>query len=253
MEHPGEDRRIRVAAAGDVHADEGRREDLRRSFAGLDACADLMLLAGDLTTHGEPEQAAVVAEAAGETDVPVLAVLGNHDHHAGRCTEVRAVLEEGGVTVLDPGHALLDVDGVRVGVAGAKGFVGGFAGSRLPDFGEASLRAVYRETAAEADGLRDGLAAIAAAPVRIALLHYAPIPETLAGEPPGIFTMLGSDRLAAPIIEHEPDIVLHGHAHHGTFEGRAGGVPVFNVSLPVIDRDVWVFELDARPAPTAIH
>lgn len=244
---------VRVAAAGDLHADAARLEPLQRAFAGLRGRAGIVLLAGDLTTHGEPEQAAVVARAAPESGLPTVAVLGNHDHHAGRGEDVRAALEEGGITVLDPGHVTLTVDDVRVGVAGAKGFVGGFSGSHLPDFGEPSLRAVYRETGAEARGLADALCAIETAPVRIVLLHYAPIPETLQGEPPGIFTMLGSDRLAAPITEHEPDLVVHGHAHHGRFEGRAGAVPVFNVSVPVIERDFWVFELDARPAPTALH
>lgn len=244
---------VRVAAAGDLHADEARLEPLQRAFAALRGRAGLVLLAGDLTTHGEPEQAAVVARAAPESELPVVAVLGNHDHHAGRGAEVRAALEAGGIIVLDPGHTTVAVGDVRVGVAGAKGFVGGFSGSHLPDFGEPSLRAVHRETGDEVRGLAEALCAIETAPVRIVLLHYAPIPETLQGEPAGIFTMLGSDRLAAPIVEHEPDLVVHGHAHHGRFEGRAGTVPVFNVSVPVIERDFWVFELDARPAPTALH
>ena len=113
-----------------------------------------------------------------------------------------------------------------------KGFVGGFPGSHLPDFGEPSLRGIYAEAGEEALALDRGLREIAHCPVRVALLHYAPTTETLVGEPEPIWTYLGTDRLAAPILEHEPDLVLHGHAHHGTFEGRIGNVPVYNVSVP---------------------
>jgi uncharacterized protein len=175
--------------------------------------------------------------------VPILAVTGNHDWHADRVDEIRPILAEAGVRIIDRDHAIVEISGTQVGVAGVKGFVGGFQGSHLPDFGEPTLRAVYRETAEEVAALDAGLKAIAHCPLRIALLHYAPIGATLEGEPPGIWTMLGTDRLAAPLREHEPDLVLHGHAHAGTFEGRVGDVPVFNVSVPVMGRDFWVFEL----------
>jgi Icc-related predicted phosphoesterase len=213
--------------------------------AALDGTADLVLLAGDLTTHGEPEQGAVVAEAFAALDIPVFAVLGNHDWHADMRDELVAVLGEGGVRVLDRDWAICDCGGREVGVVGVKGFVGGFSGnSHLPDFGEPLLRAVYRETSLEVDALDRGLREIAMCPTRIVLLHYAPIEATIAGEPPGIYTFLGTDRLAAPIAELEPDLVLHGHAHAGTFEGSIGATPVYNVSVPVIERDFWLFELD---------
>jgi uncharacterized protein len=131
--------------------------------------------------------------------------------------------------------------------------VGGFPGSHLPDFGEPLLRTVYGETTRDVEALDRGLREIALCPTRIVLLHYAPLEQTIAGEPPGIWAFLGTDRLAAPIAEHEPDLVLHGHAHAGTFEGAIGDSPVYNVSVPVMERDFWLFELDARPATRAIH
>ena len=220
----------------------------------LHGAADLVLLAGDLTTHGEPEQAAVLAKACSELEVPVFAVLGNHDWHVNRRDELVAALSEGGIRVLDRDWAMCEAAGAEVGIVGVKGFVGGFPGSHLPDFGEPSLRSIYRETGREVEALDQGLREIALCPTRIVLLHYAPTEATIVGEPPGIWGYLGTDRLAAPIAEHEPDLVLHGHAHSGTFEGAIGGVPVYNVSVPVIGRDFWLFELDVSArARTPIH
>jgi Icc-related predicted phosphoesterase len=236
---------LRIAAAGDLHCSEQRREEARRAFAGLNGAADLVLLAGDLTTHGEPGQARVLADACRELELPVVAVLGNHDWHSGRRDELVAVLEQGGVQVLDRDWTVREVNGCEVGIVGVKGFVGGFPGSHLPDFGEPLLRQVYRETSIDADALDQGLRQIAVCPTRIVLLHYSPTESTIVGEEPGIWTFLGTDRLAAPIAEHEPDLVLHGHAHNGTFSGLIGQVPVYNVSVPVMGRDFWLFELDA--------
>src|SRR4051812_43398838 len=245
---------VRIAAAGDIHCRPEDRERINEEFAALRGQADLVLLAGDLTTHGEPEQAAVLADACRGLDVPVLAVLGNHDWHCDRAAEVATVLEDAGIVLLDRAWWIGQAAGVEVGVVGAKGFVGGYAGSHLPDFGEPLLRAVYRETSADVEALDAGLREVALCPVRIVLLHYAPTDETLAGEPPGIWAFLGTDRLAAPIAEHEPDLVLHGHAHAGTFEGRIGDVPVRNVSVPVIGEPFARFELAARSrAGTPIH
>jgi uncharacterized protein len=156
--------------------------------------------------------------------------------------------------VLDREQAILEVGGLRVGVVGAKGFVGGFPGSHLPDFGEPALRMVYAETTAEVKGIARGLQEVSTCDVRIVLLHYAPTEATLAGEPGGIWAFLGTDRMAAPIREHEPDMVLHGHAHVGTFEGAIGPVPVYNVSVPLIGKDFWIFELSGvRQAAPPVH
>ena len=248
-----EECRIRIAAAGDIHfGRDGDRERARGAFGALDV--DLVLLAGDLTTHGEPEQAAILADAVRDLGIPVLTVLGNHDHHSARAGEVAAVLEEAGIVVLDRSHHILEVCGAELGVVGTKGFVGGFTGSHIPDFGEPLLRTVYAEAGAEVDALDDGLRAIAMCPFRIVLLHYSPCGDTLEGERRDIWTFLGTDRLAAPILEHNPDLVLHGHAHAGTFEGRVGEVPVYNVSVPVMGEDWWVFEMTgARRVPSELH
>jgi uncharacterized protein len=244
-------RTVRIAAAGDIHCHEGNREAIAGAFAALDGRADLVLLAGDLSTHGEPEQAAILAEACQALDVPVFAVLGNHDWHVNRAPEFTAVLEEAGITVLERANATCCIAGVEIGIVGAKGFVGGFPGSHLPDFGEPLMREVYAETTRDVEAVDRGLKAVAHCPVRVLLLHYAPTEETLIGEPQTIWTMLGSDRLAAPIAEHEPDLVLHGHAHAGTFAGTIGRVPVYNVSVPVMERDFWVFEVAGLERATA--
>jgi Icc-related predicted phosphoesterase len=251
-EPDGARRSIRIATAGDIHC--GRQATCDHLRGAVAERVDLFLLAGDLTTHGEPEQAAILTEAFSDVEVPVLTVLGNHDWHVNRRDEFAAVLEEGGLTVLDRDHRILEINGIDVGVVGSKGFVGGFPGSHIPDFGEPLLRQVYAESMAEAAAIDEGLRAVSACPLRIVLLHYAPCTETLVGERESIWAFLGTDRLAAPIVEHEPDLVLHGHAHAGTFRGAVGGVPVFNVSVPVLGKDFWELELTVSDrAPSPIH
>lgn len=234
---------VKIAAAGDVHASEATRDRIASAFARVQDEADIVLLAGDLTTHGEVDQALVLAEACRGLSVPVCAILGNHDLHLGNGEEISAVLREAGVNMLQRASAVYELRGVDVGVAAAKGFVGGFPGSALPDFGEPLLRRVYAETSAEVDAIARGLQEIAHCAVRIVLLHYAPTSDTLHGEPEGIWTYLGCDRLALPIAEYRPDVVLHGHAHAGSFEGAIGPVPVYNVAVHVTGRDFYVFEL----------
>jgi uncharacterized protein len=245
---------LRIAAAGDVHARASHEEELASAFAQLNGKADVVLIAGDLTMHGEAAEAEVLAKAAGHVGVPVYAVLGNHDWHLGQRDDIVAALAAGGVHVLEREHVTCEIGGSEIGIVGAKGFVGGFTNSHLPDFGEPLLRQVYAETSAEVDAIDRGLRAVELCPVRVVLLHYAPIETTLEGEPEGIWPFLGCDRMAAPIREHEPDLVLHGHAHAGRFEGRIGEVPVYNVSVPVMERDFWIFELSgARRDLSPIH
>jgi Icc-related predicted phosphoesterase len=234
---------IRVAAAGDIHCSEPLRDHITHAFAELAGHVDLVLLAGDLTTHGEPEQAAVLADACRQLDLAVYAVLGNHDYHANRCDEVIAVLDEAGVHVLQRGFAVHEVGELELGIVGCKGFVGGFPGAELPDFGEPLLREVYAETTREVDALEAGLEAISGCHRRVVLLHYAPVPDTLIGEPEPIWAFLGSSRLAAPIGAHRPDLVLHGHAHRGSFAAELGPVPIRNVAVHVLGKDFEVFEL----------
>jgi uncharacterized protein len=234
---------IRIAAAGDVHCRESHRAEVAEVFAKLEGSVDMVLLAGDLTTCGEPAEAQVLAEACQPLSMPVIAVLGNHDWHTGQADEVTAVLEEAGVEMLERTSTIHEIRGHEVGVAGAKGFVGGFGAAHLPDFGEPLLREVYRETSEDVEALGRTLAEIANCPLRIVLLHYSPTEMTLVGERSDIRPFLGTDRLAAPILEHQPDVVLHGHAHAGRLEGRVGEVPVYNVSVPVIERDFWILEM----------
>jgi Icc-related predicted phosphoesterase len=245
------DKPIRVAAAGDVHASEAERIRVEAAFGGLEAGTDLVLLAGDLTTCGDPDEAAVLADACRSLPIPVCAVLGNHDWHLSRTHEVVSVLTDAGVRVLERSSISFDVGGSEVGVVGLKGFVGGFPDYVLPDFGEPLLRQVYGETTDDVIALDRGLEEIAHCDLRIVLLHYAPTPTTLEGEPQAIWAFLGSDRLATPIAERRPDLVLHGHAHAGTFEGFIGRVPVYNVATPVTGRDFWYFELRAHERPQA--
>jgi uncharacterized protein len=235
---------IRIAAAGDIHASEATRDRVLRAFDHVADEADVILLAGDLTTTGEPEQAVVLADACRDLPIPVFTVLGNHDMHAGKQADICALLEEAGVHVLDRSARTCEVAGLELGVVGTKGFVGGFPGSALPDFGEALLREVYAETTAEADAIATGLQEIVHCDLRVVLLHYAPVAATLEGEPEGIHVMLGSDRLAKPIAEFGADLVLHGHAHAGSFEGCIGKVPVYNVAVHVTGRDFWIFDLE---------
>jgi Icc-related predicted phosphoesterase len=234
---------LRIAAAGDVHAGEPLRERLARALASMATDCDLVLLAGDLTTHGLPEQAAVLADACRGLEVPVVAVLGNHDHHSGKVDEVKDALRDGAVVVLDRDHTILEICDLEVGVVGTKGFVGGFPGAEIPDFGEPALRRIYAETSAEVEALEQGLEAVAGCHKRIVLLHYAPIVDTIVGEPEAIWAFLGSGRLAGPIGMHRPELVVHGHAHHGAAHGVIGTVPVHNVAVHVTGQDFVVFEI----------
>lgn len=244
---------IRIAAAGDIHASEASRDRIAHAFAQVEGEADVILLAGDLTTTGEPDQARVLADACHALSIPVFSVLGNHDFHAGRVDDVRAVLEEAGVHVLDRSWKTCAIAGLELGIVGAKGFVGGFPGSALPDFGEPLMRRAYAETTLEAEAIGKGLQEIVHCDLRIVLLHYAPVQATIEGEPAGIHMMLGSDRLATPIAEYGADLVLHGHAHAGSFEGSIGQIPVYNVAVHVTGRDFWIFDLEGARGHSAVE
>ncbi len=235
---------VRIAAAGDLHADERVAPRIDEAFGHAANAADLVLLAGDLTAHGEPREMQVVAAACERLELPVYAVLGNHDYHANRVAELTSILEGAGVVVLERSWTTVSVNGTRLGIAGTKGFVGGFPGSTLPDFGEPLLREVYAETGKDVAALDRALEEVADCRLRVVLLHYSPTMSTLVGEPESIWTFLGSNRLDGPIQKHQPDLVLHGHAHAGTFAGAIGSVPVYNVAVPVMRRDFFVFELD---------
>lgn len=240
---------IRVAAVGDIHLGLDSEGLLRPAFETLPECADLLLLAGDLTRHGTPEEARVVAREVSGLPVPVVAVLGNHDHHDEQPEQVTAVLREAGVRVLEGQATVLDVGGARVGVAGTKGFGGGFVGRSGSEFGEPLMKEFIRYTRRCAEGLRTSLEELAAAGcgTRIALTHFSPVPDTLAGEPLEIYPFLGSYLLAEAMDTAGADLAVHGHAHAGTEHGMtSGGVPVRNVAQPVIRRAFNVYHLNAQ-------
>ncbi len=208
---------IRVAAVGDVHLDQALSGKLRPLLADLPDQADVLLLAGDLTRHGTVDEAKVVAEEFAELGVPVVAVLGNHDYHSDQQDAVRATLEDCGITVLEGETAELQIHGWRLGVAGVKGFGLGFAGRCGSDFGEPEMKAFVRHGTQAADDLSKALTAIAACRphVTVALMHYSPVEDTLAGEPPQIWPFLGSYLLAEAIDCAGADLAIHGHAHAG--------------------------------------
>jgi Icc-related predicted phosphoesterase len=235
---------IRVAAVGDVHVGVDSAGLLAPRLAGLADHADLFLLAGDLTHRGRPEEAKVLAEELRGVAVPTVAVLGNHDYHSDEQEAVAEVLEEAGIRVLEGDAVVLGVGDHRVGIAGSKGFGGGFAGACASDFGEPEMKAFVGHTKALAGRLERALGGLRADRT-IALLHYSPVAETLAGEPREIHAFLGSYLLAEAVDRAGADLVVHGHAHRGSRTGTTpGGIPVRNVAAPVIGRAFEVFRFD---------
>ncbi len=223
---------MRIAAVGDLHC----RADTRRSIAvalrGVDQEAEVLLLAGDLTDHGTPEEAAWLADELSQIKMEKVAVLGNHDYESGQAEAVRKALGGAGVHVLD-GEPWEVND---LGVAGIKGFAGGFEQAQLQRFGEGELKAFVDVCIAEELKLEKALFRLRNR-YRIALLHYSPCRQTLEGEPLEIFPFLGATRLAGPLDQLRPNLAVHGHAHRGALRGSTGGgVPVFNVALPVLRR-----------------
>lgn len=226
------ERSVRIAAVGDLHFDGTSPGALRRLFADVTREADILALLGDLTTHGEPEQVRAFVEELEGVDMPIVAVLGNHDHEAGRADEVCDVLSDRGVHVLDGGHVVIQ----GVGFAGVKGFGGGFGRGALGPFGEKLYKEFVQAAIDESLKLETALRKLDAE-TRVALLHYAPIPDTLRGEPEVIFPFLGSSRLLPPIETYRPDVVFHGHAHIGSPEGKTpSGIPVYNVAASLLQR-----------------
>ncbi len=237
---------IRVAAVGDVHVGTDSAGRLAPRLAGLADHADVFLLAGDLTHRGRPEEAKVLAEELRGVRVPTIAVLGNHDYHSDEQDGVTEVLEQAGIRVLEGDAVVLEIGGRRVGIAGSKGFGGGFAGASASDFGEPEMKAFVGHTKALAGRLERALGGLRT-DRRIVLLHYSPVAETLAGEPREIHAFLGSYLLAEAVDRVGADLVLHGHAHRGSRDGTTpGGVPVRNVAAPVIGRAYEVFRFDAE-------
>src|ERR1044071_223023 len=223
---------VRIAAIADVHCKKDSRDGVQKLFAQLPADIDILLVAGDLCDTGLPEEAHILAHELKSLRMPVLAVLGNHDFESGKAAEVESILCDSGVQVL----AGTAHEAYGIGFAGVKGFCGGFGDRALQAWGEPAIKAFVYEGVEESLKLESALAKLRT-PKRIALLHYAPVISTIAGEPPEIAPFLGSSRLEEPLNHYAVTAAFHGHAHRGTPEGATTqGIPVYNVAKPLLER-----------------
>ena len=251
---------MRIAAVGDIHFTEGLSGSMQAQFARLSDEADVLLLAGDLTNMGQPGEMGALLDELAEVRVPIVAVLGNHDHESEAAQEISNLMADRGVHVLDGGPVDLTVGGLTLGVAGVKGFCGGFRALQVRPFGERALKDFIADTVHEAKKLETAIASMQT-DVRIALLHYAPIKETMGEENPEIYAFLGSS-LLIEAIERGGGVhaIFHAHAHRGAAEAKTShGVPVYNVAMPVMRRPYSVVTLEpgqalsspAAPSPPA--
>ena len=244
--------RVRIAAIGDIHVSKTSQGQFQPLFSQISNSADVLVLCGDFTDYGLPEEAKILArELTSSVKIPVIAVLGNHDFEGGKAEEIARILQEAGVKVLD-GEAT-EVHGI--GFAGVKGFCGGFGRGALGPWGEMAIKAFVQEAVDESLKLEAALARLRTSR-RVALLHYAPIRGTVEGEPIEIFPWLGSSRLEEPINRYRVSAVFHGHAHRGTPEGKTStGVPVYNVAMPLLARTqpdrppFLIVEIPREPEP----
>jgi Icc-related predicted phosphoesterase len=222
---------VRVAAVGDLHCPKIAPDMLQRLLAQASTQADVLLLCGDLTDYGRPEEAHLLAKACTtQVKIPILAVLGNHDYETGKSEDVQQILSDAGIIILD--GDMCELHGI--GFAGVKGFAGGFGQYALQPWGETSIKQFVHEAVDETLKLESALAKLRT-PQRIAVLHYSPIRDTVVGEAPEIFPFLGSSRLEEPLNRYAVTAVFHGHSHHGSPEGRTtGGIPVYNVAAPLL-------------------
>lgn len=242
---------VRVAAIADLHCTKTSQGAFQPLFARIADAADVLLLAGDLTDYGLPDEARVLARELTALRVPAAAVLGNHDLESGKSEEICRILADAGLTILDGDACELK----GIGVAGVKGFGGGFGQRALGPWGEPIIKQFVREAVDEALKLEAALARLRTTPL-VALLHYSPIATTVEGEPLEIYPFLGSSRLEEPIGRYPVSLVLHGHAHRGQLQGATkNGVPVYNVSMPLLARafasvpPFRVFEVTATSTP----
>ncbi|HEX6376950.1 MAG TPA: metallophosphoesterase [Allosphingosinicella sp.] len=232
MNDPSTTEAITLAAVGDLHVSETCHNRYRAMFEEISGAADVLALTGDLTNFGKISEAEILAEDLRACTIPVVAVLGNHDYEGGIADEVATILQQAGAIMLGEQAAVI----AGVGFAGAKGFIGGFGRGELGAFGEAAIKTFVDESRNEARLLENALRSLRTERV-VAVLHYAPIPETVAGEPLEIYPFLGSSRLAHAIDRFDNvKAVVHGHAHRGAYSGRTpGGVPVFNCAQFVVE------------------
>lgn len=237
---------IRIAAIGDVHFTEDSNGKLRDYWSRLHQSADVFLIAGDLTPHGEADQARALAEELEVVEVPIVAVLGNHDYHTDQQERVRDYLERRNIIVLEGESITLTINGETLGIAGTKGFGGGFPGACGSAFGEPEMKSFVHHTERLSKRLEKNLSRLDTN-YRVALLHYAPVKDTVMGERLEIFPFLGSYLLAEAVDNAGADLVLHGHAHHGQEKGiTPRGIAVRNVALPVLRHPYAVYNLEPQ-------
>jgi Icc-related predicted phosphoesterase len=217
---------MKIAAIGDIHCRVNFHGEVRNMLEGISDNADVLLLAGDLTDNGLTEEAEVLVDELSIINIPIMAVLGNHDHEGGKSDEVKEIVQQGGIHILEDGSHEIG----NIGFAGVKGFAGGFDKTLIQPFGENIIKAFIRASIEEAVQLENALAKMDC-DRRVAVLHYSPVKGTLEGEPVELFPFLGSSRLASALDRQGADIVVHGHAHHGSLYGETPGkIPVHNVS-----------------------
>jgi Icc-related predicted phosphoesterase len=226
---------LRVAAIGDLHIHQNSPDNLQPMFEKISQNADVLALCGDLTHMGLPAEAKKLANDLRTCRIPVVAVLGNHDYQSGHAEEVKRILRSGKVIILEETETF-EMRGV--GFAGTKGFGGGFGKHMLTPFGEESIKHFVTEAVNESLRLEVALNSLRTEKV-VVVLHYSPIAATVAGEPPEIYPFLGSSRLAETIDHFDVDVVFHGHAHHGTYEGKTmKGTPVYNCCMQLVQKMV---------------
>jgi Icc-related predicted phosphoesterase len=223
--------KVRVAASGDLHCREDQHGRFRNFIKHVNDVADVLLLCGDLTDRGTPEEARTLAEDLSALRIPCVAVFGNHDLEAGAGKQVCAELAKANVHLLDGDHFVFEK---TLGVAGIKGFGGGFGRATLQAFGEPPIKAFVQEGVSESLKLEAALGQLET-PKKVVMLHYSPIPDTCVGEQPELMPFLGTSRLAYPIDHYGAAVVFHGHSHFGSRQGKTpGGIPVFNVAMPLL-------------------
>lgn len=241
---PGPPKKLRVAAVGDLHVGEAHDRPHRALFDRVHEDADVLCLCGDLTNFGKVREVEILLEDIRGCKIPLVGVLGNHEHECGLVDQVTTMLRDAGVKVLT-GQAF-EIDGV--GFAGGKGFIGGFGRYMLSPFGEAAIKAFVQEAVEDANQIENSIRMLRTER-SVVVLHYSPVVDTVMGEPPEIHPFLGSSRLGETIDRYDNiSLVVHGHAHRGQPEGRTTkGVPVYNVALPVLrtlgDTPYRVFEV----------
>jgi len=240
----GASRLIRIAAVGDVHVGRDSQAFTRPAVEHLAEHADLLLIAGDLTQHGHVEEARALADELSSAHVPIVAVLGNHDYHQGQQLAIRKELERANVRVLEGESVVISSNGVRIGIAGVKGFGGGFSGACGSEFGEEEMKSFIAHSRVAAEKLKQALLELSC-DVKIALTHYSPVKGTLAGERLEIYPFLGSYFLGETIDSAECAVAFHGHAHAGSERAvTSAGIPVRNVARPVIKLAYKVYALN---------